>query len=45
MDAVYAAVDEDMTAALEMTSERMLNFKYYEYYDIFKYNLEESNKL
>ena len=45
MDAIYEAVNGDMEESSMITSERITNFKYYEYYDIFKYNLEESNKL
>lgn len=39
--AIGAAIITDVNKARAITEERMINFKYYEYYDIFKAHLEE----
>ena len=39
--AIEAAVITDVNKARAITEERLINFKYYEYYDIFKGHLEE----
>lgn len=39
--AIEAAIITDVNKARAITEERMINFKYYEYYDIFKAHLEE----
>ena len=39
--AIEAAIITDVSKARAITEERMINFKYYEYYDIFKAHLEE----
>lgn len=39
--AIEAAIITNVNKARAITEERMINFKYYEYYDIFKAHLEE----
>ena len=43
--AIEAAIVTDVNNARAITEERLINFKYYEYYNIFKAHLEESNKM
>ena len=43
--AIEAAIVTDVNKARAITEERLINFKYYEYYNIFKAHLEESNKM
>ena len=44
VEAIKSAIDTDIEKARAITEERLINFKYYEYYDILKLNLEESFK-
>lgn len=41
INAIEVAIITDANKARLITEERMINFKYYEYYDIFKAHLEE----
>ena len=41
VNAIKDAIVTDVERARAITEERMINFKYYEYYNIFKGHLEE----
>ena len=45
MNAIIDAFVTDIAKAKSITEERLINFKYYEYYEVFKAHLEESTKL